>query len=498
MSRFTHIISRHAAALILTSCVITLAHAEPPQVNRLFPLGGTRGTSVEVQLYGKLPEGGVQFWTHAAGLSWEPIVAEGKKDLYRVSIDSNAEPGVRFVRVFDGKGASKLLRFVIGTLPETNESEPNDALKQSQTIEADPILINGVLQARNDVDLFRVKVKAGSTLVASVNAHRDLASPLDACLQIIDLRGNVLRQNLDAFGLDPMTSWTAKEDAEVIVRVYGYPAAPDSTISFAGGEDYAYRLTLSSSTSGDSAMATDNTKPVTDLPRFTEDPSTPASTPDAVTPTAVTPPILITGRIEARGEVDAYVATFKKDEAWRLRVQSRSLGHELDPVLTISDSSGKQLQRIDDVGQEADPSLVWKVPADGDYVIRLFDLHRRGGESFLYRLWLELDKPELVMRTPNDLYKGKVGEPLELAISLDRRGGFAEPVTLKVTGLPDTITCQPVTSESTGDSAKSLKLKLEAKEAWSGPVQIETEPAAHRVRTQTTELDQIWITIDPA
>lgn len=479
--------------LFLTSCVITFAHAEPPQVNRLFPLGGTRGGSVEVQLFGKLPESGVQFWTHAPGLSWEPIIAEGKKDLYRVSIDANAEPGIRFVRAFDDKGASKLLRFVIGTLPETNESEPNDALKQAQAIEADPILINGVLQASNDVDLFRVRVKAGATLVASVNAQRDLASPLDACLQIIDLRGNVLRQNLDAFGLDPMTSWTAKEDAEVIVRVYGYPAAPDSTISFAGGEDYAYRLTLSSSVSGDAALATDDKAPATDLPRFTEEPSAPSDT-----PVAVTPPILITGRIETRGEVDAYVATFKKDEAWRLRAQSRTLGQELDPVLTISDASGKQLQRIDDAGQEADPSLVWKAPADGDYVIRLFDLHRRGGESFLYRLWLEPDKPELVMRTPSDLSKGKVGEPLELAISLDRRGGFAEPVTLKVTGLPETITCQPVTSESTGDSAKSVKLKLEAKEPWNGPVQIETEPAAHRVRTESTELEQIWITIDPA
>jgi hypothetical protein len=247
-------------------------------------LAGTRGTSVEVQLFGKLPESGVQFWTHAPGLSWEPIVAEGKKDLYRVSIDANAEPGVRFVRVFDATGASKLLRFVIGTLPETNESEPNDALKQAQAIEADPILINGVLQARNDVDLFRVRVKAGATLVASVNAQRDLASPLDACLQIIDLRGNVLRQNLDAFGLDPMTSWTAKEDAEVIVRVYGYPAAPDSTISFAGGEDYAYRLTLSSNASGDAAIAMDDTSLAPDLPRFAEEPSTPASTLDAQTP----------------------------------------------------------------------------------------------------------------------------------------------------------------------------------------------------------------------
>jgi hypothetical protein len=75
--------------------------------------------------------------------------------------------------------------------------------------------------------------------------------------------------------------------------------------------------------------------------------------------------------------------------------------------------------------------------------------------------------------------------------------GFAETVKLIVMGLPDTVSCDPATSESTGESAKSVKLKINAKGPWSGPIRIESEPPAHQVLTEKTELDQIWLTIGP-
>jgi hypothetical protein len=161
----------------------------------------------------------------------------------------------------------------------------------------------------------------------------------------------------------------------------------------------------------------------------------------------------------------------------------------------IYDSSAKQVQRIDDVGSLTDPSLTWKATADDDYVVRVSDLHQHGDPSFFYRLWIEPEAPELVMLTANDLVVGKVGEPLELPITIERRGGFADTVKLKVTGLPDSVACDPVTSEPTGDSAKSVKLKFNATGPWSGPIRVESEPPVHRVVTEKTELDQIWLTV---
>jgi hypothetical protein len=107
-----------------------MARADTPELSRLFPLGGQRGTSVEVQLTGKLTDKPVEFWMHRPGIQWEALTVEGKKDLYKVTIDPSAEPGVYFFRVFNSEGASKLHRFIVGTLKESNEAEPNDTLKQ--------------------------------------------------------------------------------------------------------------------------------------------------------------------------------------------------------------------------------------------------------------------------------------------------------------------------------------------------------------------------------
>ena len=537
---------RKALGLVVWSFAVLTWSAEAvcqsPELTRLFPLGGMRGTTVDVQLVGKFPDTALSFWMDSPGLRWEPQAVEGKKDLYKVTIDPTAEPGVRFFRAYDEKGASKLHRFVVGTIREVIEVEPNDTPKQAQPIELDPILVNGVLQVRNDVDLFSVKVKANTVLVASVDAERDLASPLDACLQIVDHRGIVLAQNLDSHGLDPVIAWPVKADGEVFVRVYGYPASPDSTISFAGGEDYGYRLTLTAgpyvsatmpmavtaggeiqcqlfgfnlpldatskmfAAEGASSVAWSAATPVGRLvlpvtphalllePEYRQR-GTEGDLASTIPPSVVATPVVISGQVASTHETDAYRISAKKDESWRIRVDSRRLGYELDSVLTIHDASGKQLQRTDDVGSEVDPVLVWKAPAEGEYEIRVFDLHGRGDPSFFYRLWIEPDKPELTMRVDSDLYTGKVGEVLELAVSIDRRSGFAEAVKLKVLGLPESIVCEPVTSEVEGETAKTVKFKLDSKSAWNGPVRIESDPPMHRVVTTKTALEEIWLTI---
>ena len=99
---------------------------------------------------------------------------------------------------------------MIGSLPETNEIEPNDSIAQPQTMSefAKPprdaeVVINGVLQERGDVDCFAVELKQGQTLVAAVEANEAFGSPLDGILQIVDPDGTTLAENHDSVGLDP-------------------------------------------------------------------------------------------------------------------------------------------------------------------------------------------------------------------------------------------------------------------------------------------------------
>jgi hypothetical protein len=54
----------------------------------------------------------------------------------------------------------------------------------------------------------------------------------------------VAAQNHDAVGLDPQLVFAAPKDGRYLVRLFAFPSEPNSTIGFAGTDNYAYRLTL--------------------------------------------------------------------------------------------------------------------------------------------------------------------------------------------------------------------------------------------------------------
>ncbi len=83
-------------------------------------------------------------------------------------------------------------------------------------------------------------LRAGQTLVASVAAHGTLGSPMDAVLQICSSDGFVLRQNDDFHGLDPQLVFDAPRDGKYVIRIFAFPASPNSSISFSGKPSYVY------------------------------------------------------------------------------------------------------------------------------------------------------------------------------------------------------------------------------------------------------------------
>ena len=169
--------------------------------------------------------------------------AEKDKGKFSVTVPANAPLGVAWLRFHDDTGASPLRPFVVGALPEVNETEPNDDAKTAAPVVM-PAVVNGVLSKTGDVDCFAVKLKKGETLVASLEAHRTLRSPIDAVLQILSAEGTVLEQNHDARGLDPEVACTAPVDGSYVVRLFAFPSQPDSSIRHFGSPACVYRLTL--------------------------------------------------------------------------------------------------------------------------------------------------------------------------------------------------------------------------------------------------------------
>ena len=129
----------------------------------------------------------------------------------------------------------------------------------------------------------------------------------------------------------------------------------------------------------------------------------------------VTVPCTVNGQI-ASGEVNKY--RFAAHQGQRLVITA--LGRQLipyladavpgwiQPVLSLTDATGKELAYDDDYRFQPDPVIFYEVPADGEYVVAIRDALYRGREDFVYRMTIG----ELPFVTSIFPLGGQVGEPV--------------------------------------------------------------------------------------
>ncbi len=201
--------------------VYRITLGQVPYLTGVFPLGGRVGEVTEVEAEG---------WN----LGNAQVKAPGK----------DAEPGVHWVTAKKGAAVTNRVPFVLDTLPEGFDHEPNNAPAKAQAVTL-PIIVNGRIDQSDDWDVFRIEGKAGETIVAEVMARR-LDSPVDSMLELTDSQGKVLVFNDDhedpAVGLnthhaDSYLRATLPADGAYYVRL--------RDTARHGGPAYAYRLRLS-------------------------------------------------------------------------------------------------------------------------------------------------------------------------------------------------------------------------------------------------------------
>lgn len=529
---------------LAATCGLAAANAAPPNVTALVPAGGQVGQTVEVTVQGMLGDK-PQAWVSRDGLKIE-FAEPGNK--LKVAVAENAAPGVCWLRVFNAEGASPLRPFVIGTLAEVLEKEPNNGAKDAQKLESSQVVVNGVLDKNGDVDTFAVSLKTGQTLVASLMAKGTLGSPMDGVLQVLGPRGFVLEHNDDDHGLDPQIAFTAPADGEYGVRVFAFPEQPNSSIQFAGGANFIYRLTLTT------GPFVDHTEPMSvgrtisspqsprlklrgwnlppELAEFPADavtgssfvvrhallgntftlpvephPSSVESSEPLPEPQEIGLPASMTGVISKPGEVDVYRLKLAAKQAIVIRTDARTSGSPLDPVLRLLKSDGSQLQELDDGSKgDFDPDANFTAPADGEYRIAITDRFGLGGPRFFYRITALPSQPDFELRLAADAFVLSADKPLEIPVTVDRQRGFAEEIEVVATELPEKVTAEPVVSAKTGDSAKSVKLvlKSEAGVTFAGPIHIrgrvKTEPPIEKLALATltafnTSVQDVWLTV---
>jgi len=487
------------ALLLLCMLISTLTNSAFAQLklDGFSPAFVEIGTTTSVKLSGTFPKWPVKVVVEPEGLDIEV----GDKTELKISVADHAVPGVYWLRMLDENGASAPRAIIVDRMGGVVEVEPNDQLSKPQEVKL-PVAVSGVLSKSGDVDCYAVNLKQGDTLIAAMIANPVLGTSIDGLIQVSDSRGFVLDQNDDTKGIDPQLAVTIPRDGKYLIRTFAFPAAPNSTVRFAGGADYRYVLRMTTgpmvdaSTSfptrvsrGDEELTGWNLppsiKPISNSRMIGNSALTTMYSTQAagwfetklqpVHQTVASSILDVTGNISQPREFDLYSFESTKGRKLRLELESRQYGFELDPVVTVFNSQGKKLAEKDDRSKtEPDPILDFVTPANGNYFVRVKDAGDAGGSRYHYRLHVTEIVPDFELTTSNSNWVVAKGKDLEVEITVNRKDGFAQDIEISVDHLPTHIKCEPVVSKPKGESAKKVKLKLTASNAkfFQGKIQI--------------------------
>ena len=210
----------------------------------------------------------------------------------------------------------------------------------------------------------------------------------------------------------------------------------------------------------------------------------------------VTTGVTVNGRIGKSGEVDAYRLKVKAGEKVRARIEAAALESWLDSVVAIRDEKGATLAENDD-GNEAvrpnqarsvsalgvpegspDSSVEFEAKADGTLTIEVADRYGDGGPEYAYRLAIGPDRPDFAVTlllgnaTANAGAISNLGQartartspgqfgvfnlkpgsstPINFLVAPEGRPG---PVEVRVEGLPEGVTAEPVSIRFPGSAS---------------------------------------------
>jgi hypothetical protein len=153
-------------------------------------------------------------------------------------------------------------------------------------------------------------------------------------------------------------------------------------------------------------------------------------------------------RLTVRGE---------KGKPLAARVEARTFGLPLTPVVRVADPSGKPIARGEPGKPNEDVAVKFTPPADGDYSVEVRDLSGGGGDRFAFLLRVEPDAPDFALSVGADRFTVAPGKPTDVTVTVARSGGFDREIELSAVGLP-----AGVTATGKPGSGKTLTLRLTA------------------------------------
>lgn len=210
---------------LLCVCAAT-CFAELPviRLDTVYPPGAKAGSDLEVALTGTDLDGAAALHFSHPGITGTP-----KDKRFVVKVAADVPPGVYDVRVSGNFGVSNPRAFVVSDLPQSPKPGANSTPETALEFPIDTTIAGTATAAA--ADWFKFTAKKGQRLLIDCDAG-EIDSRLNPVLTISEPGGRELATNRRGGLLD----FAAPADGTYLLKL--------NELTFAGGADYFYRLTL--------------------------------------------------------------------------------------------------------------------------------------------------------------------------------------------------------------------------------------------------------------
>ncbi len=402
-----------------------------------------------------------------------------------ITIDSNAEPGDRELRIKTRNGLTNPVCFQIGTLPEITEPEYRDPGKPLTQKVQIPAILNGQILP-GEADRFRFTAKKGQKLTIEAQARHLIPYLADAvpgwfqaALSVYDSKNKELAYAGNyLFNPDPVLFYEVPRDGDYEIEIR------DSI--YRGREDFVYRISMSeqpfitqmfplggqrgiftiASIAGwnldineiplDTMHQTDSIQKIqlnkngvrsnivsyaVDTLRECNEIEDNGTEEDAQ---KIAIPQIINGRIGKPDDVDIFEFEANVGQEVAAEVYGRRLNSPIDSLVWISDSNGNVLGHNDDNGDKnigiithnADSYLRLRIPVNGTYLVHLADSENHGGPEYGYRLRISQQQPDFALLAAPSSINLLAGGTVPITVEVLRKDGFAGEIELSLKDAP--------------------------------------------------------------
>ncbi len=460
----------------------TALFAQQPSITSTVPQAAKPGAAVDVKLRGGNLANPTQFWTSfPAEVALNADIKDNGKNAaevtYRITVPEGTPIGVNAVRIATGTGVSQPILFLVDDLPSVAAKAPNKSVSEAQPLTL-PVAVDGSVESLSR-HYFKFSAGQGETISFEVIARR-LGSPLDALIRLLDAQGRELAYSDDAPGTmgDARLCHTFKDAGEYYLEL--------RDISYAGGAGHRYRLRIGdfpcvsapypmgakAGTTASIGFAGPHLRDA--QPVSVAVPSDPTvewinvstKSPDGKSSgfatlavgqnvevleqepnneiaqaTRVELGANLNGRLETPGDVDQFVFKATKGQRFVFTGITRRQGAPTDLSVRLLQADGKQLVISEDSGKN-DAMINHTFPADGDYVLEVQDLNRRGGPEFAYRIAVAPYQPGFDLSLSGESINVPAGGTTFVTVTATRRD-YNGPIEISGENLPEGVTVTP-------------------------------------------------------